>query len=77
MKEKFAKRFKTENPKALKFYFRPRTNNSRNLGEPVFSSVNCHTSYISRYLDYQLQFIVKEIPSSIKDTKNFYKKLTK
>ena len=28
-----------------------------------------------RYLDYHLQHILKEIPSSVKDTKNFIRKL--
>ena len=35
---------------------------------PVISSINCHTSKISEYVDYDLQPIVREIPSKVKDT---------
>ena len=42
---------------------------------PVFNSVSCHTSKISEYVDYQLQIIVKEILSYIKDTGDFLRKL--
>ena len=33
-----------------------------NPGRPVVSLVNCHTSSISKYVDYHLQPIVKDIP---------------
>ena len=33
-----------------------------NPGRPVISSVNCHTSNISKYVDYHLQPIVQQIP---------------
>ena len=36
-----------------------------NPGRPVAISVNCHTSNISKYVDYHLQPIVKEIPYSV------------
>ena len=45
----------------------------RYLGCPVVSSVNCHTTNISKYVDYHLQPIVKEIPSHVKDTQYFLK----
>ena len=35
---------------------------------PVISSINCHTSKISEYVDYHLQPIVREITSKVKDT---------
>ena len=37
---------------------------------PVTSSINYHTSKISEYVDYDLQPIVREIPSKVKDTSN-------
>ena len=37
----------------------------------MISSVNCHSSKISKYVDYHLQTIVREIPSYIKDTSDF------
>ena len=39
--------------------------------------MNCHTANISKYVDYHLQPIVKEIPSYVKDTQDFLKKLEK
>ena len=39
--------------------------------------MNCHTTKHSKYVDYHLQPIVKEIPSYVKDTKDFLKKLEK
>ena len=45
-----------------------------NPGYPVVSSINCHTANISKYIDYHLQPIVKEISSYVKDT-NFINKI--
>ena len=39
--------------------------------------MNCHTKNISKYVDYHLQPIVKEISSYVKDTQDFHKKLGK
>ena len=43
-------------------------------GHPV-SSINCHAADISKYVDYQLQPIAKEIPSCVKDTNDFINKI--
>ena len=43
-----------------------------NLGRPVVSSVNCHISSISKYVVYHLQPIVKDMPSYVRDTKDFW-----
>ena len=43
----------------------------------MVSSVNSHTANISKDVDYNLQPIVKEIPSNVKDTQDFLKKLKK
>ena len=39
--------------------------------------MNCHTANISKYVDCYFQPIVKEIPSYVKDTQDFLKKLEK
>ena len=41
----------------------------------MISSVNCDSSKISEYADYHLQPMVWEIPSYIKDTSEFLRKL--
>ena len=41
----------------------------------MVSSINCHTANISKYVDYHLQPIVKQIPSYVKDTKDFINKI--
>ena len=64
----------TSNLRTPKFYLSPKIHKRNNPSRPVISSVDCHTSNISRYVDYHLQPIVKNIPSYIKDTNNFIKK---
>ena len=41
----------------------------------MVSSINCHTTNISKYVDYHLQPIVKQIPSYVKDTNDFINKI--
>ena len=68
---------KTENPKTPHFYLKPKVHKEGNQGRPMISSVNCHTSKVSEYVDYHLQAIVKEIPSSSKIQQIFLGKLIK
>ena len=75
--EKVAEGLKRNDPKTAKFYLRPKIHKEGNPGRPVVNSVNCHTANISKYVDYHLQPIVKEIPSYVKDTQDFLKKLEK
>ena len=60
-----------------KFYPQLKIHKEANPGRPVVSSVNYHTTNISKYVDYHLQTIIKEIPSYAKDTQDFLKKLEK
>ena len=64
-------------PKTPKFYLRTKIHKEVNPGRPVVSSMNCHNANISKYIDQHLQHIVTEIPSYVKDTQNFFKKLEK
>ena len=66
---------KTENPKTPHFYLTPKLHKEGNQGRPMISSINCHTSKISEYVDYHLQPIVKEIPSYVQDTTDFLRKI--
>ena len=75
--QKVAEGLKKNDPKTLKFYLRPKTHKEGNPGRPVVSSVNYHTENISKYVCFHLQPIVKVVPSYIKDTQDFLKKLEK
>ena len=46
-----------------------------NPGCLVVSSVNCHTNTVTKYIDFHLQPIVKNIPSNVRDTTDFLQKL--
>ena len=62
-KEKIADGLKVSNPqKTRKFYIQPKIHKKDNPGRPVVSSVNYHSSHISKYVDYHLQPIVKYMP---------------
>ena len=54
LKEKLADGLKVSNPKTLKFCMKPKLHKKDNPGQPVVNSVNCHTSGISKYVDYRL-----------------------
>ena len=42
---------KTEDPKTPHFYLKPKVHKEGNPGRPVVSSINCHNSKISEYVD--------------------------
>ena len=44
-------------------------------GRPVINSINFHTSDISRFVNHHRQHLVRKIPSHIKDTNDFIKKI--
>jgi len=75
LKENIADGLITTEPKTPRFYMLPKIHKENNPGRPVVSSVNCHTSKISKHVDYHLQPIVKEIPSYVKDTTDFLNKI--
>ena len=57
------------------FYAQPKIHKTGNPGHPVVSSVNCHTYTISKYVNFHLQPIVKNIPSYVRDTTDFLQSL--
>ena len=71
-----AEGLKTTLPRTPRFYIQPKIHKQGNPGRPVISSVNCHTSNISKYVDYHLQPIVQQIPSYIQGTSDFLRKIT-
>ena len=74
LQEKITDSLKESNPKTSKFYMQPKIHKKDNPDRPVISSVNCHTSIISKCVDYHLQPVAKDIPSYVRDTKAFLRK---
>ena len=66
---------KVKYPRTTRIYMQPKIHKKGNLGMPVVSSLNCHTSRISEYVDLHLQQIVKQIPSYMKDAPDILCKL--
>ena len=62
---------KVKSPRTPHFYIQPKIHKERNPGRPIVSSLNCHTSKISEYVDFHLQPIVKQISSYVKDFTDF------
>ena len=52
--DKTADGLKTSDPRTPRFYIFPKIHKSGSPGCPVVSSVDCHTTNISKYIDYQL-----------------------
>ena len=60
-----------------KFYLLPKIHKKQRPppGRPVVNTINSPTSNISKYVDHQLQPIVTQLPSYVKNTTDFIKKL--
>ena len=75
IKDQVGERLKTQNPITPRFYTKSKIHKEWTPGRPVISSASCHSSKISEYVDYHLQPIVWEIPTYIKETSDFLRKL--
>ena len=75
--EKLANKLEVKEAKTPYFKMFPKIHKEGNPGRPVISSVNCHTSNISQYIDYELQPHVKELKSYVKDSTDFIQKIDK
>ena len=73
--ENIANGMKNPSTRTSQFYISRKIHKKGNPGRPVVSSINCHTANISKYVDYHLQPIVKQIPSYVKDTNDFINKI--
>ena len=60
-----------------RFYIQSKIHKEGYPGRPVSSSVNCHTSNISKYVDYHLQSIVQKIRSYMQLRSDFLRKINK
>lgn len=57
------------------FYMLPKIHKPNNPGRPVVSSVNSHTEKLSAYVDEFLRPLAEKLPSHIRDTTGFIKRL--
>ena len=75
IKDKVAEGLTTQNPRTPRFYKKSKIHKEGIPGRPVINPVKCRSSKISEYVDYHLQPLVQEIPSYIKGTSDFLRKL--
>lgn len=57
------------------FYMLPKILKPNNPGRPVVSSINSHTEKLSAYVDEFLRPLAEKLPSHIRDTTDFIKRL--
>ena len=70
-----AETLKIKDQEAPKFHMLPKIYKINNPGRPVVSSIGCHSTNISKFVDYHLQPIVKNIPSYVQDSNDFLNKI--
>ena len=73
--EKVAKGLTIIDPKTPKLSFLPKIHKEGNPGRPIIDSVDCHTSRISKYVDFHLQKEVTKLKSYTKDTTDAINKI--
>ena len=64
-----------EKIQTLEFHLLPKIHKTNNPGRPVISSVNCHISTISEFVNHYLQPETKKLKSYVKDTTDFIMKI--
>ena len=73
--ERTAKPLKTHHPKPAKFYMLPKVHKKGNPGCPIISAIGNASSKIAQFVDHHLQPIAEKLPSHIKDTGAFLRKV--
>ena len=74
--EKVANGLTSHEPKTPKFSLLPKIHKEGIPGRPIIDSVNCHSTQISKYVDYHLQPEVTKLKSYTKDSTDTINKLT-
>jgi hypothetical protein len=64
-----------EDPKPGRFYLLPKIHKESNPGRQIVSANGRPTEKISEFIDFHLQPFVENLPSHIKDTTDYLKKL--
>ena len=73
--EKTAKCLHAKNARTPKFYMLPKVHKPNNPGRPIIAAIDSPTSNLARYIDHHLQPLAEELPSFIKDTGAFLRKI--
>ena len=63
-------------PRTARFYHLPKIHKAGNPGRPIVSSCGAPTERISEYVDHHLCALVVQIPSYLRDTTDFLRKLS-
>ena len=64
-----------EDPKPGRFYLLPKIHKENNPGRPIVSANGYPTERISEFIDFHLRPFVENLPSHIKDTTGYLKKM--
>jgi hypothetical protein len=64
-----------KDPKPGRFYFLPKIHNESNPGRHIVSANGHPTEKISKFIDFLLRPFVENLPSHIKDTTDYLKKM--
>ena len=73
--EKTAKALRAVEPKTPKFYTLPKVHKENHPGRPIIAAINSPTSKLARFVDHHLQPIAEQLPSFVKDTGHFLRKI--
>ena len=66
---------KPKNVKHARFYLLPKIHKKNIPSRPIISSINCHITKLSRYVDYHIKPLATKVKSYIRDTTDFINKL--
>ena len=75
LSKEIADGLKPVNAATPRFYLLPKIHKEGNPGRPVVSSVNSHTSNISKFVDHHIQPFAKVLRSYVKDTTDILTKI--
>ena len=76
LSDKAGKALKNDNPQTAKFYTLPKVHKKGTPGRPIISALNTATTNIAKFVDHHLQPIAETLPSYIKDTGAFLRKIS-
>jgi hypothetical protein len=73
--DKTARALHAKDPRTPKFYMLPKVHKPNHQGRPIIAAVNSPTTNLARYVDHHLQPLAEKLPSYVKDTGDFLRKI--